>query len=58
VHRLRNHLGLRGFYGVYCDNMSGGIAIFCHEGINVDIKDSAQDLKSSSLILIVDQTNL
>jgi hypothetical protein len=39
VRRLRNRLGLRGFAGVNSVGLSGGLALFWHESIIVDIKD-------------------
>jgi hypothetical protein len=41
VRRLRHRLGLRGFFGVDSEGMSGGLALFWHETIYVDIKDSS-----------------
>lgn len=37
--RLRKRLGLRGFTGVSSEGMSGGLALFWHESVFVDIKD-------------------
>jgi hypothetical protein len=48
-HRLRNRLGLRGFYGVYCDGMSAGLALFFVMKVSMLISRTlVQDLKSSS----------
>lgn len=35
---MRNRLGLRGFAGVSSDGMSGGLALFWHESIHMEIK--------------------
>lgn len=37
IKRLRNRLGLRGFAGVSSDGMSGGLALFWHESVHVEI---------------------
>jgi hypothetical protein len=37
--RLRNRLGLKGFTGVDCNGMSGGLALFWHESIEIEVKD-------------------
>lgn len=39
VSRLSKRLGLRGFTGVSSEGMSGGLALFWHESVIVDIKD-------------------
>jgi hypothetical protein len=39
VRSLRNRLGLRGFAGVNSEGMSGGLALFWHESMFVEIKD-------------------
>lgn len=38
IRRLQNRLGLRGFAGVDSDGMSGGLALYWHESVNVEIK--------------------
>jgi endonuclease/exonuclease/phosphatase family metal-dependent hydrolase len=38
VHRLRHRLGLKGFAGVSSDGQSGGLALFWHESLDVEIK--------------------
>lgn len=39
VRRLRNRLGLRGFAGLDSVGMSGGLALFWHESVHVEIID-------------------
>src|SRR5438128_2581799 len=36
--RLRSCLGLKGFVGVDCNGFSGGLALFWHESVDVDVK--------------------
>lgn len=38
VKRLRTRLGVRGFAGVSNEGMSGGLALFWHESIHMEIK--------------------
>lgn len=38
VCRLRRTLGLRGFEGVSSEGMSGGLALFWHESVSIDVK--------------------
>ncbi len=38
IRRLLNRLGLRGFAGVDSDGMSGGLALYWNESVNVEIK--------------------
>lgn len=38
VHQLRSRLGLRGFVGVDSNGRSGGLALFWHESLYVEIK--------------------
>lgn len=38
VSHLRSRLGLRGFVGMDSDGMSGGLALFWHESIHMEIK--------------------
>lgn len=40
IKRLRNRLGLRGFAGVDCVGRSGGLALYWHESIFVEVKES------------------
>lgn len=37
VRRLRNRLGLRGFVGVSSDGLGGGLALFWHEYVKMEI---------------------
>lgn len=37
VKRLRSRLGLKGFVGVNYEGMSGGLALFWHESIHMEI---------------------
>jgi hypothetical protein len=39
VWRLQNCIGLCGFGGVDSDGLSGGLDLFCHESIHVDVKE-------------------
>lgn len=39
VRGLRSRLGLRGFAGVSSEGMSGGLALFWHENLYVEVKD-------------------
>jgi hypothetical protein len=39
VRSLRSRLGLRGFAGVDSEGLSGGLALFWHESMSVEIKD-------------------
>ncbi|EEC68693.1 hypothetical protein OsI_37162 [Oryza sativa Indica Group] len=38
VCRVRRRLGLKGFVGVSSDGMSGGLALFWHESVSVDVR--------------------
>lgn len=38
IQRIRNRLGLRGFTGVDSDGLSGGLALFWHESVYVEVK--------------------
>lgn len=42
IRRLRNRLGLRGFAGVDSDGMSGGLALYWHELVYVEIKSMCE----------------
>jgi hypothetical protein len=41
--RLRTRLGLKGFYGVDSNGLSGGLALFWHESIDLEVKDANEN---------------
>ena len=44
LYRLRNRLGLSGFEGVSSNGRSGGLALFWHESMYVDVQEANERL--------------
>ncbi len=44
ISKLRRRLGLSGFVGISSEGMSGGLALFWHESVYVDIKEIIKDI--------------